>query len=122
MALIDITDLLVDPDFVDPLALVHRVPTVNAMGENTLEETSVDTIGSVQPASGATLLRLPDAYRVPNVNSFWIKGEIISDGVDKYPDVIMYKGYAYEVQVVFDWTNWGPGWAEGTCVRRKISL
>jgi hypothetical protein len=123
MALIDVTELLADPDFVDALSITHRVPTVNSMGENSLTETTVETIGSVQPASGATLNRLPDALRVPNVNSFWIKGEIVSDGTNEYPDLIVYQGQNYEVQVVFDWMNWpgSNGWSEGTCVRQVIS-
>lgn len=122
MALIDVSDLLVDPDFMGPISLVHRVPTMNSMGENTLATTTVNTIGCVQPASGSVLQRLPDALRVQNVNSFWIKGEIIADGTNEYPDQIIFQGNTYEVQHVFDWTNWGRGFCEGVCVRSAVSL
>lgn len=119
MANIDITELLSDPDFVDQVVLVHRTPVVNALGENVLTSTRVGTIGSVQPASGKTLARLPDALRSQNVSSFWIKAEIVSDGNCKYPDVIEFRGRIYAVQNVLDYLNWGQGWTEGTCIVQK---
>lgn len=122
MGQIDITDLLVDPDFVSPLTLIHRKSCVNNHGDNELQEIGIGTVGSVQPASGKTLQRLPEAFRVANVMSFWVKGKIVSDGSCAYPDIISYKGSRYAVQVIFDWMNWGAGWCEGTCVREKPAL
>lgn len=121
MAQIDVSDVLLDPDFIDPLKIINRTPVINLKGENRLVESCVDTFGSVQPASGKTLERLPDALRVPNVSSFWIKGRIIADGSCEYPDVIVFNEKRYNVQVVFDWTNWGAGWCEGTCVVERPS-
>jgi len=119
MAQIDVTDILSDPDLVDDVILIHRTPTVDQYGENKLCENGIPTIGSVQPASGKVLQRLPDAFRVANVMSFWIKGKIVSDGYNKYPDIISLKGARFAVQVIFDWTNWGAGWCEGTCVKER---
>lgn len=119
MGQIDVSELLADPDFVDNLTLIHRAPLVDSFGQNQLTERSEPTVGSVQPASGKTIQRLPEALRVANVSSFWIKGKIVSDGSCQYPDIIYFKGERFAVQVVFDWTNWGEGWCEGTCVREK---
>ena len=117
MANIDTSFLLQDPDFVDPITMIRRRPTINEYGENVLTETSFQTIGSVQPASGKTLMRLPDALRIANVSSFWIKGNIYADGSAKYPDIIVFRGKRYAVQMIFDWTNFGfDGYSEGTCV------
>lgn len=121
MAQIDVTELLTDPDFIDDCSLIHRVPTVNTFGRNTLSETTVTTVGSVQPASGKTLQRLPDALRVADVSSFWIKGTIVADGTSQYPDIVSFRGKRYQVQTVLDYTNWGEGWCEGTCVVEKPS-
>lgn len=119
MGQIDVTEVLADPDFVDAITLIHRTPNVDDFGNNQLTERSEPTYGSVQPASGRTLQRLPEALRVANVSSFWVKGKIVSDGSCQYPDIISFKGQRYAVQVVFDYTNWGEGWCEGTCVREK---
>ena len=122
MGQIDVTDLLGDPDFVDPIIIINRATTVGTNGENILKECSNKTWGSVQPISGITLQRLPEELRVANVKSFWVKGAIIADAKGKYSDVIVSRGVRYNVTFVFDWTNWGSGWTEGTCVQVKPSL
>lgn len=121
MGLVDVSELLVDPDFVDPMAIIFRVPTVNSFGENSTVETTLDTIGSIQPASGKALNRLPEALRIENMMSFWYKGDITVSGPGKYPSVLVFKGNRYQVKNVFDWSNWGAGWSEGLCVQENIS-
>lgn len=122
MGQVDVSELLVDPDLVDPIIVIRRIPNIDEYGENKLKEQGFNTIGSVQPASGKTLQRLPDAFRVANVSSFWIKGKIVSDGQCQYPDILVFNGVRFAVQVIFDWTNWGEGFCEGTCVREKPTL
>jgi hypothetical protein len=113
---LDVTEILYDPDFTDEMCLVDRVPAINSLGENTLKEVSVNTVGSVQPASGRVIQRLPEALRVANVSSFWIKGTITAAAPGKYSSVIVFKGQRYLIQMVFDFTNWGAGFCEGVCV------
>jgi galactose-6-phosphate isomerase len=122
MAQLDVSELMTDPTFVDPILIIHRRPTVNEMGENTLTRRTVPSIGSVQPASGNVLARLPDSFRDSDVSSFWVKGVIIADGRSQYPDVLVFKNEEYEVQQVMDWSNFGQGYSEGICIRKKISL
>lgn len=116
MANIDVTDLLSDPDFVDDICLVDRVPSINSFGENTLKETSFKTVGSVQPATAKVIQRLPEMLRVANLSSFWFKGNIVASASGKYTSVLVFKGLRYQVQTVADWSNFGQGYCEGTCV------
>lgn len=116
MAQIDITELLTDPDFVDFISLITRKPTVNTLGENTVQEVELKSVGSVQPADYKTLKRLPEALQNENVSSFWFKGEIIATADCRYPSILVFKGKRYLVRQVADWTNWGAGWCEGVCV------
>lgn len=116
MALVNVTELLSDPDFVDAIQLITRTPTINSLGENLLSESTLTTIGSVQPASGRAVQRLPEAMRVANVSSFWFKGKITASAPGKYSSLLVFKGTRYQVQLVFDWSNWGEGWSEGTCI------
>ena len=124
MGQIDITALFGDPDFVEGIAIIHRKPFIDTYGENKLIETSVATVGVVQPASGKTIARLPDAMKVLSLYSFWVKGEIIADGKCEYPDLIVFQGQRYAVQMIMDWMNWpsGGGWSEGLCIRQAITL
>lgn len=116
MGLIDVTELLVDPDFIDPIQIITRDSTVNSMGENTLTESSANAYGSIQPISGKDLMRLPDSLRVQNLSTFWIKGDIeITDG-DHYPTILVFRSKRYQVKQLKDYSNWGQGWVEGFCV------
>lgn len=113
---IDVTEVLADPDFVDDVVHISRVPTINGLGENILSECKANTFGSVQPASGKTISRLPELFRVANLMSFWLQGEIVTSEPGKYSDLLVYRGKTFQVQNVFDWSAWGEGWCEGTCV------
>lgn len=121
MGQIDVTDLLADPDLVDDLIIIRRNASVDGFGENKVVERGEPSIGVVVPASGKTLLRLPEALRIQSVSSFFVRGKIESDGSCAYPDILMFKGSRYEVQLINDFTNWGDGWCEGVCVREKPS-
>jgi len=116
MSRIDVSELLSDPDFVDQMVQIRRAPSVNSQGKNILKEENIKTIGSVQPASGRTVLRLPEEFRVANMSEFFMKGVITATGPGKYSDVLVFKGKRYQVHVVFDWSNWGLGYTEGVCV------
>jgi hypothetical protein len=119
MGQLDVSDVLLDADFLDAITLIHRTSTTDQYGKNQLVECGTPTYGCVQPASGKTIQRLPEALRVADVSSFWIQGKIVSDGACKYPDIIVFNGCRYAVQVVFDYTNYGAGFCEGTCVRQR---
>jgi len=113
---IDVSQLMLDPDFVQPLTLVRRTETVNNFGQNVIAESPKSTFGCVQPISGKTLMRIPEALRVANVQEFWLKETIVSGVGSQYPDIIVKNGVRFAVQVIFDWSDWGQGWTQGTCV------
>jgi len=117
MSQISVTELLEDPDFVDEVCLIQRKPFVDSRGQNTLQEEKINTFGCVQPASGKVLQRLPEALRVAGISSFWLKYHIQASNEGKYSSILIFKGQRYQVQTVFDWSNWGEGYTEGTCVR-----
>ncbi len=120
MADIDVTELMTDPDFVDDITHIGRGAAVNSKGESIVsDDCGVQTVGCVQPASGQVLLRIPEALRLMNVKSFWIKGEIVTCEPGQYPDVLVFKGKRYSVQQVFDWSNFGEGYSEGVCIAER---
>lgn len=117
MANIDVSELMSDPDFVDPLQIIYRTATVNHLGENVIEETVVETYGSIQPTSGKEYQRLPEGLRSANVRSFWVKGHIKMDGASNYPVLFLYQGERYAIKMVYDWSNFGASYSEGVAVR-----
>lgn len=122
MAQIDVSDLLLDPDFIDNLTLIHRTASVSSSGHTVLVESSQVTVGSVQPANGQQIMRLPEALQSSDVRAFYIKAVIQSDGSAQYPDVILFQGGRYLIKQVEQWLNFGAGWNMGICVREDISV
>lgn len=116
MATVDVSELLSDPDFVDKISLITRVPRINDFGENTTDDVSLDSIGCVQPAQYREVQRIPEALRVANLMTFWFKGVIIASAPGKYPSILVFKGLRYQVHTVADWSSWGSGYTEGSCV------
>ena len=116
MARLNVDELLTDPDLVDPIILVRRTSTVDNLGRNQIAETQIKTIGSVQPAQGKIVSRLPESLRVANIRSFWIKANITASAPGAYSDILIFGGQRFQVQTVMDWSNFGEGYSEGTCV------
>ena len=121
MANVDVSDLLSDPDFVDPIQVITRTPRTNSLGEASFSECVLNTYGSVQPADFKTVNKLPEALRVANVSSFFFKGEIVATAPGKYSSVLVFRGQRYQLQTVADYSNWGRGFTEGTCVAQVLS-
>lgn len=121
MASLDVSQLLTDPTFVDAVTIIHREVLVDDLGQTQTTSQSQCTVGSVQPASGKTISRLPDDLRVADVREFFVKGKIISDGGCKYPDLLVFQGQSFEVQIVFPWSNFGLGYCEGIAVRKRAA-
>lgn len=116
MPQLDVTELMTDPDFVDEMIQVSRLSRVDSLGQNVLTECRNETVGSVQPADGKLIERLPEAERVHNLMSFWLQGTIVASAPGKYTDILIFQGKRFQVKTVFDWSAWGDGWCEGLCV------
>lgn len=113
---IDVTDLLTDPDFVGPILHISRIPRINSLGEQVLVECTAKTVGSVQPIDSAKIERIPEAQRVTNMMTFFMKGKIVTSLPGKYSDILVFEGQRYQVKTVDDWSSWGAGFCEGMCI------
>ena len=121
MALIDVSDILLDPDFVNEMQVISRVASVGVNGKNQIVEAPpVATVGSIQPANQKDILRLPESMRLKDLRSFWVKAEIKTDG-GQYPDILVFNGKRFQVFAVEPWGNFGAGWNRGLCVAEEIS-
>jgi len=119
MANIDVSELLLDPDFTNPMSLIHRTTSVSSTGKNQLVESSIATVGSIQPASQKDIMRLPEAMRVRDLRGFWVKAPILADGTSQYPDIILFAGRRFQIISTEQWNNYGSGWNKGVCVAEE---
>lgn len=115
MALIDVSDIVADPDFQDAVTLIRRVSSVNAYGENEITESSSSVSMVIQPASPDDLQRLPDSVRRRDAVTVWYRGELSVDANGVYPDVIVWVGKRYQVRDTEPFGNWGVGYVKAVC-------
>ena len=67
MALIDVSELLTDPDFTNTVTLIRRASTVNTYGENVMTETQSTITAVVQGANTESLERVPEGARLSDL-------------------------------------------------------
>lgn len=120
MALIDTSELLVDPDFTDTATLIRRSSSVNTFGENELTETSSLITVVVQPGDKDMLERVPDAVRLMDTITVYYRGELLLESVDGYPDIIVWQGQRWQVKATTGFGNWGVGYTKTLCMLEPI--
>ena len=101
----------------EPITLIQRRGERDpATGRGEIFETRVATFGSIQPAPGAAMARLPEGFRIDDVRVIYMlrtnlvktanpKKGVLADQIE-FTD----SGYVdrWEVQVVPDWRNLAP--------------
>lgn len=114
MARIDVSELMVDPDFISSFSVARRSSTVNQYGENELTETIINNVsGSVQSAGKETIRRLPEGVKISNVKTIYTKTLLIADANGTgYADQIIFDGLRFNVISCLPWSNFGAGWYE----------
>jgi hypothetical protein len=112
MAIIDVTELLGDADFVDSFSVIRRVNSVNNYGENVLSESTISAVGSIQPSSPDDMQRLPDSVRRRDAITVYSVTRISPDA---YPDVVLWGGKKYQAQTSEDFGNYGAGYTKAIC-------
>lgn len=122
MALIDVSELMLDPDFVMTFTIYRRMASVNSYGENVVSESSVSSVGSIQAATAETAKRLPNGVQLSKFKTIFTKAVIQADSAGQYMDQIEWKSQRYNVFQVTPWEDFGAGWYMVDCELQKASL
>jgi hypothetical protein len=115
MATIDLTDIITDPDFLDAITLIRTFVTVDDHGRAIPTESQRTILASVQPASAAALLLLPEASRLGSSLQIYTVEPLVSLQQSVYADRIVFQGSAYYIHTLNDYSNWGAGWVSAVC-------
>jgi hypothetical protein len=122
MALIDVSELLTDPDFTNTATLIRRSSTVNTYGENTMVETSSSITAVVQGANTESLERVPEGARLSDLIDVYYKGQLTAESPGGYADIIVWQGKRYQVfEVVEDFMNYGAGFTKAVCKLEAVN-
>ena len=122
MALIDVSELLTDPDFTNTVTLVRRSSTVDTYGENTMVETSSSITAVVKGANTESLERVPEGARLSDLIDVYYKGQLTAESPGGYADIIVWQGKRYQVfEVVEDFMNYGAGFTKAVCKLEAVN-
>lgn len=117
MALLDVSDVLLDADFTNVVTLIKRSAAVNTHGETVLSEVSCYITAVVQGDNPEMLERLPQGARLSDVITVYTKAELEAESEGGYADVIVWRGRRYQVKdVAEDFMNYGAGFTKAFCM------
>jgi hypothetical protein len=116
MPLIDVDDILTDPDFVEPITVLRRAQQISNTGRvSTLNQTFAGILACVQPQSDQPMIRGPEQQSLPGLISvhtlFRIRG--IAPGYQ--PDIVIWNGTQFVVNKVYNWSQYGRGYVMAEC-------
>jgi hypothetical protein len=121
MANIDMSELLLDPDFVDAIDIRHMAVAVGTDGIAVRTVTYTrDVLVCVQPASGDILRMAPEAARIDGALVAYSRTELrtVSDAGDG--DSFIWRGMEYVVTSCQPWSTWGAGYYAATLAPRVM--
>lgn len=116
MARLDVSDVLLDPDFMDTGLVCER--TVQTVGTNGI---AVDTptltpfSGVVTNDSGDILERIAEGERTNGSITIHTTFVLIDGAAGYTADVVQWRGRRYTVSNVADYSNFGRGFVAASC-------
>jgi hypothetical protein len=115
MPLIDVTEVLTDPDFATTVTLRRMTETVTTKGRASLASADSTIVGVVTPDRAATLQRQAEGANVSGSITLITKTRLIPSGSAYGADEIVWNGWVYTVMSVADCSQYGTGFYEASC-------
>lgn len=109
MALLDVSEILTDPDFVDTFVVVRRQEGISDKGRAVLTLTGLAASGVVNMAGPNDLRRLPDAQLQDRTLSIVSRFPFFGASVGYQPDLIQWREGLYIVSVLDLYPQYGRG-------------
>lgn len=115
MPLLDVSEVILDIDFVDSLVCARMTQVVSGNGIATDTASTIPFHGVVTNNTGDLLMRLAEGSRITGSITVHSRFNLIAgaDGVDA--DVVTWNGRQYTVTNVSDWSRFGRGFTAANC-------
>ncbi|WYX08221.1 hypothetical protein WJ973_23650 [Achromobacter xylosoxidans] len=116
MPLLDVTEVLLDPDFLDTsLVCTRQTQTTNEYGEAVNAQEAIPFSGVVTSDQGDILDRIAEGSRIKGSILICTKFTLIPGTAGRDADLVTWQGRQYTVSNVNDYTTYGPGFVEAVC-------
>lgn len=122
MPILDVSDVLLDPNFMDTsLICIRNIQTVGNNGKASNTRDQISFAGVVTANSGLSLQRRPDGEIVTGSITIHTLYGLISGECGRDADEIAWKGKLYTVVTVNDYLTYGRGFIEAVCELKPLS-
>ncbi|WCM21362.1 hypothetical protein NDK50_07915 [Paraburkholderia bryophila] len=115
MPLLDVAEILLDPDFVDSLVCARNIQTVGSNGLAVDAATSTPFYGVVTNNTGDLLMRLAEGSRISGSITVHSQFNLIAGAAGIDADIVTWNGRQYTVTNIGDWSRFGKGFTAANC-------
>ena len=120
MPLLDVSDVLDDPDFSTQITVTSTAVTGMERGRETKTTTTATLRAVVQPTRSQDLQRLPDLALGTGAITIWARYPFASDTATTKADKVVWRGDTYTVMTVDDWGEYGTGYYQAIAARQSV--
>lgn len=114
VASLDVSDLLTDPDFCDPIVIQRNSQSVTAQGLGVTTPSQVQIGACVVPAGSLDLYRGMDAELLKGKIHIYTRFPLTAGENGITADIVFWRGRQYTVSAVDDFSNFGIGFVDAT--------
>jgi hypothetical protein len=116
MADLDVTDILLDPDFCDLLNVTRTTQSVGSNGIVTNTTTTLTPYGVITIGSPKGVIRTAEYEADTNMITVHTRGfRLIDAQPGKQPDIVVFGGDPYVVKKSYNWSHYGAGFTMAEC-------
>lgn len=122
MPLLDVSDVLLSPEFMDlTLTVTRNAQTVGDDGIAAISPTTIGFYGVVTSLNGSVLTRVAEGERISDTITIHTQFKLI-DGQSGYDaDVVNWQSLQWTVTNVNDYSTYGVGFVQATCTLKQLS-
>ena len=114
MALLDVSEVLIDPMLATEISVVRRSSVVNDFGEEEVTEQTFPAVGVITSTANP-MERGPDAQVQPDTITVRTPFPLVGPAEGVQADVIVWKGRRWVVFKPADYTHFGAGFVSADC-------
>lgn len=117
MPLVDVSSVLLDADFGEPLCVFRRTQTAKRNGRALVscEPVCPQPYGVVQPGRLAPMLRPPEYESSGQAITVYSKTRLSGPSDGALPDIVKWNGNSYVVRYSADFGHYGAGYYVAEC-------
>lgn len=115
MPTIDVTDIVLDPDFSEPVTIVRRHETINTYGESVVDSVEIPIQAVVTSGPKPGMERMPEGQLQTDIINVHCQQRLVGPSNGNQPDIVIWRGRQFVVTKVNDYSHFGRGFVSAEC-------